>query len=599
MSDKIINRKKILLALRRYLVAVLIVATASVIRAVFFEKGLGRATPYLTYYPAVMFIALLGGLDAGLLGTVISGLLCFYWVQHGYMSFTETLGFGIFIFSCVMVSLISESMHRANARAKRAKEQAEEANRAKSVFLANMSHELRTPLNAILGFSRVMQNDTSLSAEQIRTLGIISRSGEHLLGLINNVLDMAKIEAGRVVLESNNFDIVFAMRDVISMLSERAQAKALRLELDISDSLPHLLMADEKKLRQVAVNLLGNAIKYTDKGRVILRLRSRPLAGEKNIMLVIEVEDTGRGIPAQDKERIFEPFVQLVKDPGQKGTGLGLTITRQFVELMSGSIRVESEPDKGSKFIVEVPAALGDEAAVKASLESETHIALLAPDQPEYRVLVVEDQLENRQLLSQLLERAGFKVRAVEDGAQAVEAFKSWQPHFIWMDWRMPVMDGLEATTRIRLLDGGRSVNIAVISASVFKEEREEILSAGVDDFVTKPLQFSAIYDCMAKHLGVKFIYKEPAQRPAQAVPSSNFNWKVLEALPLVLRIELEEALVGLDTSRISMLVGRVTELDPALGGVIKHYTEKYQYAGILQALRLCRNNISKEKGAV
>ena len=240
-------------------------------------------------------------------------------------------------------------------RRKLAQEKAEAANRAKSVFLANMSHELRTPLNAILGFSNLMRNDASVSAEQRQTLDIINRSGEHLLGLINNVLDMAKIEAGRTAVENTVFDLHAMMRDIADLMRQRAEAKGLTLTLEMAEGLPRVIVADEGKLRQVVLNLVGNAVKFTSQGGVTLRLASRPLGESHRVTLVIEVEDSGDGIAAEDQQRIFEPFVQLGHKSDQKGTGLGLTITRQFVELMGGVIRVESAPGKGSKFRVEVP----------------------------------------------------------------------------------------------------------------------------------------------------------------------------------------------------------------------------------------------------
>jgi signal transduction histidine kinase/CheY-like chemotaxis protein len=574
------SKKTILLVLRRNLIAILIIAIASAIRAVFFES-LGRGIAYLTYYPAVMIAALFGGFSAGLLATTISAFLCFYWIQQGFMSHVETLAMSVFILSCLMISMIAEAMHRAKNRANLAQNKAELSNRAKSVFLANMSHELRTPLNAILGFSGLLKNDATVSAEHQKTIHTINRSGEHLLGLINDVLDMAKIEAGQTTMENTVVDLYKMMQDIADLLRQRAEAKGLTLMLEIARGLPRIVLTDEGKLRQVVINLIGNAIKFTQQGAVTLCLTSRPLNESSRVMLILEVEDSGDGIDVKDQQRIFEPFIQLNKSD-QKGTGLGLTITRQFVELMGGKIRVESTTGKGSKFRVEVPV---EPTVSSAAVSARNREMRLAPGQPECRILIVEDQEENWQLLRQLLEHAGFQVRVAENGAEGVEIFQSWRPHFIWMDWRMPVMDGLEATRRIRALEGGRDVKIAALSASVFKEERTQVLEAGADDFVSKPIRFDAIYDCMTRQLGVRFLPDEqsPSTMPGTSVCLDN---EALAALPSPLRTELTKALVSLDDKRITESIRHVAESNSSLGSVLKHHAERFQYTTILRAFQ-------------
>jgi CheY-like chemotaxis protein len=458
-----------------------------------------------------------------------------------------------------------------------------------------MSHELRTPLNAILGFSRLMQADASVSAEQRRTLGIINRSGDHLLSLINGVLDMARIEAGRTVLESAAFDLGAMTSQIADLMRRQAEAKGLQFTWEIDAQLHRVILADESKLRQVVLNLVGNAVKFTREGGVTLRLTSRPLAESHHLTLIIEVEDSGEGIAAEDQQRIFEPFVQLGSTSGPTGTGLGLAITRQFVELLRGEIRVSSVPGKGSLFRVEVPVQHAPGAAVSSADAVPTSVARLAPGQPECRVLVVEDQAENWLLLRQLLERAGFQVRVAENGAEGVEAFQSWRPHFVWMDWRMPVMDGLEATRRIRALEGGRAVKIVALSASVLKEEREQVLAAGADDFVPKPIEFGKIYDCMAKHLGLRFVsFDSPPS--ATVGKAAGLDRTALAALQPALRADLAEALVSLDAARIAGVIRRVTESDRALGGVMEHLADELHYTTIQHALQSCRGDALKEE---
>jgi signal transduction histidine kinase/DNA-binding NarL/FixJ family response regulator len=568
---------------RRYLVAILIIAIASAIRAVFFG-GLGRGTAYLTYYPAVVLAALYGGLPSGLLATAISAFLSFFWIHKGFMSSVEWLAMGVFLISCSMISGIAEAMRRAEARAKQAQQKAEAANLAKSRFLAGMSHELRTPLNAILGFSRLMHDDAGLSEEQRKTLGIINRSGEHLLTLINDVLDMAKVEAGRLSVENTLLDLGGMVRDITDLLRARAEEKGLQLLLDQSSDFPRFVRADGAKLRQVLINLVGNAVKFTEQGGVTLRLNARPADNPKRLLLIAEVEDSGVGIAAEDQARIFDPFVQASSLTLQKGTGLGLAIARTYVELMGGWLSVESTPGKGSIFRMETPVEQAEESEVGAADIKRGRVVGLAPGQTEYRILIVEDQMENWLLLQRLMEGVGFLVRVAENGAAGVEMFQEWRPHLIWMDIRMPVMDGLEATRRIRVLDGGREVKIAALTASVFKEERDNVMAAGMDDFIRKPYRSEEIFDCLVRQLDVRFVYEESAA--VSTAQTAALRPESLATLPRELRRELTDALVSLDTARIGGIIRRVSELDPALGDTLAKHAGQLGYTTILQALQ-------------
>jgi len=574
-------------------ITLLIIFVASMVRALFFSS-LGRGIPYLTYYPAVMLAAVYGGLYSGFFATVTSGLLCQFWIQRGTMSPVETLALIVFYLSCTMISFICEATRRAQIAATLAQNRAEIANRAKSVFLANMSHELRTPLNAILGFSSLISNDDSVSPDTRQTLEIINRSGKHLLNLINDVLDMAKVEAGRIQVKEVSFDLRAAVKEVCELLRLRAEAKGIVLTVAITAELPGIIVADEGKLRQVLLNLIGNAIKFTIAGGVTLHLEHRELDHSESVMLIVKVIDTGPGIKQEDQSRAFEPFVQLGHVSDQKGTGLGLSITRQFVEVMGGTITIESDVGKGSQFIVEVPVKISDVA--HTIVENVNELRRLLPGEPEYRVLIVDDQEENRLLLQRLLTRAGFLVCEAENGEQGVALFTTWQPHFIWMDWRMPLMDGAEVTRRIRTLEGGREVKIVAVTASVFKEEYEQIMAAGVDDFVLKPIQFGSIYDCMTKHLAVSFSSEQGLMRDADSTSAKGLDCTAMAVLPLALRNELADAINVIDSEQIATIIDRISVMYPLIGEVLHRYADGFHYTDIARLLKNCNDTVLHEE---
>jgi signal transduction histidine kinase/DNA-binding response OmpR family regulator len=466
------------------------------------------------------------------------------------------------------------------------------ANQAKSVFLANMSHELRTPLNAILGFSTLVRDAPDLSEEHRRDLDIVNRSGEHLLDLIDEVLDVVKIEAGRVVLENAPFDVSGLVHDTVEMMRARARAKSIQLLVNSSSSVPPFACSDAGKLRQVLINLLGNAIKFTKEGSVILHVDSKP-ADCGRILLIFEVQDTGIGITPADQSRIFVPFVRVGSAATENGTGLGLSIARQFVQTMGGTIQVRSTVHEGSLFRVELPLERANESDVMNTKNDDRgQVVCLAPGQPEYRVLIVEDQRENWLLLQRLLQDAGFQVQVAEDGAQGIEMFRTWQPHLIWMDLRLPVMGGVEAACEIRALDGGHHVKIVALTASAFTHQREEVLAAGLDDFVRKPYRREEIFDCLARHLGVRYLHRDATQA-SQSDPGVLLPRDSLSILPLELRKELTDAVVRLDPGPIAEVIERVTEQDAQLGRVLARCAERFAYTQILNALEHCNGRFA------
>lgn len=568
-------------------VAVIVVAAALRIWPL---QALGLRAPWLTFYPAVMVAALYGGLYAGLLATLLSCVaIALCWpvlVDAPFLRDNgDLLGMFVFCVNCAMIAGIAEAMTRAQKQAKLALAKAEAANKAKSVFLANMSHELRTPLNAILGFSSLMRKEAGASLKQRATLDIINRSGEHLLTLINDVLDMARIEAGNIAMENAPFDLGEMVRETMDMMRDRAEEKGLELLLHPSSKFAGFICADAVKLRKVLINLIGNAVKFSPHGKITLRLDTRPADASQRLLLMIEVEDTGIGISAEDQAHVFDPFFQADNLIAQKGTGLGLTITRKDVELMDGRITVESTPGKGTTFRVKIPVGRVEESEISAVPKSRGLVIGLAPGQPEHRILIVEDQMENWLLLRQLLEDVGFTVRVAGSGAEGIDIFKSWRPHFIMMDIRMPVMDGLEATRRIRALEGGADVKIAAITASVFKEERDNVIAAGMDDFIGKPYRAKEIFACLTRHLGVRFLEEEVLAAPAPESVGA-LRPEAVAALPEALRRELTDILTGLDPDRIAEIIRRISEGSPALGNALSYHADRFNYTAILRALQ-------------
>jgi len=466
-----------------------------------------------------------------------------------------------------------------------AKERAESANRAKSIFLASMSHELRTPLNVVLGFSRLMKNDQSIPASQRENLDIIIKSGEHLLNLINNVLDISKIESGRVVLEESEADLCQLLNELQSVMGVRAAEKGLIFTLEQSPELPRHVAVDAGKLRQVLINLIGNATKYTEHGGLKLRAGVVSWESPQRARLRFEVEDTGPGISEEDRQRIFFPFVQLGnRAPTEAGTGLGLAISKQYVELMGGQIDVASEPGKGSVFHFEIPVVVLPTAEIPAEL-GRGRVIGLAEGHPHFRLLIAEDQRENRLLLHKLFEPLGFDLREAVNGQEAVALFEEWHPDLIWMDIRMPVMDGLEAARRIKATEAGSRTKIVALTAHALEEEREPILAAGCDDVVRKPYREQELFEVMARHLGLKYLYEKAGSQLSPAGAKAAIRPEQWATLPLELLTQLHQAAVELDTARTLALIKRVTELDASIGSLLNDLATKLDYPRLLKLL--------------
>jgi signal transduction histidine kinase/ActR/RegA family two-component response regulator len=416
---------------------------------------------------------------------------------------------------------------------KSAEAAAESANRAKSEFLANMSHEIRTPLNAILGYSQILLRGAALHPFQRDALGTISSSSDHLLRLINEILDLSKIDAGRMELEVASFDLAGVVRELTALFQHPCEEKHLGLRVEgLDDTRGQPVRGDAGKLRQVLINLLGNAVKFTRRGRILLRLRHRGEAW------TFEVSDTGAGIPAEEQWAIFTAFQQGAGARGRGGTGLGLTIARRQVELMGGQLEVQSVPGEGStfSFTLQLPAA---DAAAELHREVERLAAGC-----EVRALVVDDIRENREVLSMMLATIGCEIVLAENGRQALEAVSASRPNIVFMDMRLPEMDGLEATRRIVRDYGG--LKVVAMSASVLTHERELYLQAGCDDFVAKPFRSERIHACLGNLLGVEFEYRSlaPGAESASALDLRCIALPEELLLRLMMAAELHSATV-------------------------------------------------------
>jgi PAS domain S-box-containing protein len=477
-----------------------------------------------------------------------------------------------------------------------AKEAAESANRAKSAFLANMSHEIRTPMNAILGYSQLMLRDPHLGSDAKENLRIINRSGVHLLALINDILDMSKIEAGQVGLNPAPFDLLDLVKDLEVMFRLRAEAKGLKLEVLISPDCQRSMESDVGKLRQVLVNLLGNAVKFTERGSIRLRMSMTHRVNQQ-LWLLAEVEDTGLGIAAEEQTGLFRPFVQSQSGRNlQGGTGLGLAISQQFIRLMGGEIRLASEVGKGSTFYFEVPVRPVEGGFISKHIETR-RVKRLQLTQPVPRILIVDDEPNNRGWLTRLLKIVGFTMREAEDGMEAVRLWQEWKPDLILMDVRMPVMDGLEATRRIRNHPGGTETVIIALTASALDEDRRAVMQSGVNDFISKPCQEDELLRKMQAHLNLGYLYEEDeteaprngSDAALKSGPKSVAIEDLLQQLPPELIGDLQLAIQTGDKSRIDRLIEDVGERDAVVSQALKDLADRYEYDALTHLLEGAR----------
>ncbi|MEZ0371539.1 MAG: response regulator [Candidatus Sericytochromatia bacterium] len=481
---------------------------------------------------------------------------------------------------------------QAEAAMHRAKESAEFANRAKSMFLANMNHEIRTPINAIIGFSQLLQRERELSADSREKLDIIIRSGEHLLNLINDTLEMSKIETGNIQLNFSDFSLHAMLHELQEMIHLKAADKSLQLSFHLAPDLPACIRSDEKKLKQLLLNFLNNAIKYTQQGRIDLYATARSDAAGSD-WVAFRVKDTGVGISANKLNAIFEPFVQLDGNGLREGVGLGLSISRHLIDSLGGRLTVESEPGQGSVFRCEIPV---QRAEAQASDRQKPHrrVVGVIPGQPAYRLLIVDDDSINRRLLEHYLRPLGFELRLAGNGQEAVEICTSWQPHLVFIDMLMPVMNGYEATRLIKAMPGACPVIVAV-TASSFEEERKAILATGCDDFIRKPVSEAEVCEALQRYLGIEFLYEQIEPEPLPAAPArpQSLEW-ALAAVPAPLLVQLQQATEASDLALINQALAAIAAPSAQAHQELARLAGQFDYDRMLELLEVALNQKSR-----
>ena len=547
----------------------------------------------------------------------VIGLLALWRAQDTEPFNTSDLNFVLTLIRQATTALENAQLFDETRRAKEAADvariAAEAANRAKSIFLANMSHELRTPLNAILGFSELLTHSTNLTAEQQDNLATIGRSGEHLLALINDILKLSKIEAGRAELQTEPFDLYKMLLGLKEMFRLHAEQKGVALNFERAASVPHYIHADASKLRQVLINLLGNAVKFTSEGHITLRIQATNISATQ-ARLHFEIEDTGIGIMDEELDKVFDAFVQTSSgQQSQQGTGLGMPISRQYVQMMGGDISVDSQLEEGSRFQFDIVVDV-----VRAEQVTERHklqrVISLEPGQTCTRVLIVDDIAASRQLLIQLLHPLGLEVREASNGAQALAVWEEWHPHLIFMDIRMPVMDGWEATRRIKEAESKRQAArnkkqearskgqetsnehpasgiIVALTASVFEDDRARALAWGCDDFLRKPFRESEVFSMLEKHLHLGFIYEayKPPHTSKYSEPLALSNAATPPVNPQSLPAEwlktMRQACHDGDLEWLERLIAQVETEYPTFAKHLSHLAYNYQHDEILARL--------------
>ncbi|MHC1770361.1 MAG: PAS domain S-box protein [Flexilinea sp.] len=471
---------------------------------------------------------------------------------------------------------------------KSAKESAESANKAKSTFLANMSHEIRTPMNAILGFTQIILKTRQLDMKNRNYLEIISRSGEHLLTLINEILEMSKIESGRVTYLPVTVDFPSLVSDIQNMFYPRMEAKNLKMTVELDPNISKYIISDANKLKEILINLLGNAVKFTQKGGITLRCRTEKDPRNKdlkNLFLYIDVEDTGVGISSKDIPKLFQAFEQTRSGAEMAGgTGLGLAISRSHARLMGGDITVTSTPDVGSNFHISLIVQEGGKVESAAEL-SRRQVTGLKPGTREIKVLIVDDNAENRLVMKEFIEPLGIVTQDAEDGEKAVAISLTWKPDLIFMDLRMPRLDGYEAAKQIIASDYGKNIPIIALTASIMEMDKQKIYECGMAGYISKPFKDNELYSVIDDKLGQIFTYSEPAvAKETQAnQDGSGLTLESVAVIPQALLEQMKSATSSAQFDKLMDLIDKVSAYSPQISDKLRNLANDFQYDALLK----------------
>lgn len=479
-----------------------------------------------------------------------------------------------------------ECRKKLEADLKIAKETAESANRAKSIFLASMSHEIRTPMNAILGFSQLMLRDLFVTAEQKKRLDIINRSGEHLLSLINDILEISKIEAGKITINTKTFNLHSFLRDIENMFKARVSLKNLRLIFEEADDLLNYIITDEGKLRQIFLNVMSNAVKFTKEGGIAVRVKTEKI--EDGYLLVCEIEDTGVGIEESEIDRLFETFQQTEAGINEGGTGLGLALSKQFANLLNGDITVKSIVGRGSCFKISIKVQEGNKEDIQ-EVHFRKKVVKVISEGDSNKILIVDDKPENREYLSEVLKAVGFVVLEAVDGKDAIAKFKAWSPDLILMDMRMPHMDGYEAARQIKALPKGQDTLIVIVTATAFDDDLHQLMDAGIEDELRKPFKISEVYEVVGKLLNVKYIYEDEKEDHHES--NEDMKKKVIENIPKELLNRMHMATVNAQLDCLLSLIKESAEWSPETEEWLGNMANGFQYELLIDLF----NNGGKE----
>lgn len=470
----------------------------------------------------------------------------------------------------------TEKLILSEHQVKLAMEEAKNANQAKSIFLARMSHELRTPLNAILGFANILKKSMNANIQEKENKNIIKKSGEHLLNIINEILELSKIEAGKIEINPKNFDFFELIKEIEDIFAFRCEAKNLKFEINLSNDLPNFIKTDEQRLRQILINLLGNALKFTNEGQISLYIYNL------NNKLFFEVKDTGIGIDITNQEKIFKPFEQVkLNNYTQQGTGLGLAITKELISLLGGTIYVKSQINKGSEFYFSINYEKVNMAELTLKSQAKEIIGI-KKFQDEKTILVVDDIKENRDLIVQLLAFYGFKTLQANSGLLALKLFEKEKIDLIFMDILMEDLDGLETTKIIRKKQNNSNIPIIALSANVFEEDIKQAIKAGANDFLPKPVEEKDILSMLKKYLNIEFEYEEKEEKNEVSQEVKNLSKEFLT--------KLNEQVLLMNNEEILVLI-KEYNLSEKLQNHIKNLINEFKYQELIDFTKKLKNS--------